>query len=211
MSPRRSRRSQTSGYFVLIVIALVLWYMGKIPGVPGPETVMPKLKDLTTFVPDINDVKTLVPNLPVVGITNTPGTFASVPSDLSPYLPDPNLTPGDILDVTASDICVSGYSSKVRDVPESVKDQVYAEYGITSHAPNSYEVDHLISLELGGSNSIKNLWPESYSGDWNARVKDKLENRMHSLVCDGSLDLATAQREEATNWIAAYKKYIGEP
>ena len=127
------------------------------------------------------------------------------------HLPDPSLTPGDTLDVTKDDICVSGYSSKVRNVPQSVKDQAYAEYGITSHAPGDYEVDHLISLELGGSNSIRNLWPEPYFGDLNAHIKDKLENKMHSLVCSGQLDLGTAQQEIATDWIAAYIKYIGQP
>ena len=132
-------------------------------------------------------------------------------STYSAYLPDSNLTPGDTLDVTTDDICVSGYSQKVRNVPQSVKDQAYAEYGITSHEPGAYEVDHLISLELGGSNALKNLWPESYTGDWNAHVKDKLENRLHKLVCDGSVDLKTAQHEIATDWVAAYQKYIGQP
>lgn len=127
------------------------------------------------------------------------------------HLPDPSLTPGDTLDVTAADICVSGYSSKVRNVPQSVKDHAYAEYNITSHAPGDYEVDHLISLELGGSNSIKNLWPQPYFGDLNAHLKDKLENTLHSLVCAGQLDLATAQQEISTDWIAAYIKYIGQP
>jgi hypothetical protein len=116
-----------------------------------------------------------------------------------------------VLDVTTADICVSGYSSKVRNVPQSEKNQVYQEYNITSHAPGAYEVDHLISLELGGSNSAKNLWPESYTGDWNAHIKDKLENKLHDLVCSGSLDLPTAQQEIATNWIAAYQKYLGQP
>src|SRR5450759_2271069 len=124
------------------------------------------------------------------------------------HLPDPSLSPGDTLDVTTGDICVSGYSAKVRDVPQLVKDQVYAEYGITSHAPGSYEVDHIISLELGGSNSIRNLFPEPYDGDWNAHIKDKLENKMHSLVCSGQLDLAIAQQEISTDWINAYIKYI---
>jgi hypothetical protein len=67
----------------------------------------------------------------------------------------------------------------------------------------------LISLELGGSNSIKNLWPQSYrTKPWNARVKDRLENRLHELVCSGQLDLATAQRDIATDWISTYKKYF---
>ena len=50
-------------------------------------------------------------------------------------------------------------------------------------------VTRLISLELGGSNSIRNLWPESYRTEpWNARTKDTLENRLHELVCSGKLD-----------------------
>jgi hypothetical protein len=40
------------------------------------------------------------------------------------------------------------------------------------------------------------------------RRKDRLENRLHQLVCEGRLGLASAQRQEATNWIKAYKKYV---
>lgn len=127
----------------------------------------------------------------------------------APLLPDPKLTPGATLPVTRDDICVPGYTKKVRNVPADVKRQVYAEYGIASHKPGEYEVDHLISLELGGSNSIKNLWPQSYlTQPWNAHVKDKLENELHDEVCKGAIDLAAAQREIATDWIASYKKHF---
>lgn len=119
------------------------------------------------------------------------------------------MTPGATLPVATGDICVSGYSQKVRNVPADVKKQVYAEYGIAGRKPGEYEVDHLISLELGGSNSIKNLWPQSYlTQPWNAHVKDKLENEMHAEVCSGKIDLPAAQHEVATDWIAAYKKHF---
>jgi hypothetical protein len=125
------------------------------------------------------------------------------------FLPRPALTPGATLPVTRADICVPGYARKVRDVPESVKRSVYRAYGIVRHAPGEYEVDHLISLELGGSNSARNLWPESYrTKPWNARVKDRLENELHRRVCAGELDLGTAQRQIAGNWIQAYLYYI---
>ncbi len=127
----------------------------------------------------------------------------------APLLPDPRMTPGATLPVTRDDICVPGYTKKVRNVPVDVKRQVYAEYGIASHKPGEYEVDHLISLELGGSNSIKNLWPQSYlTQPWNAHVKDALENELHAEVCSGKIDLATAQHDIATDWIAAYKNYF---
>jgi hypothetical protein len=98
-------------------------------------------------------------------------------------------------------ICVSGYTATVRNVPQSEKDEVYREYGITSHAPGEYEVDHLISLELGGSNDIKNLWPEPYAGPDNARTKDGMENRVHDDVCAGRITLAQGQDEIAHWWM----------
>ncbi len=126
-----------------------------------------------------------------------------------PILPDSKLTPGAVLPVTKADICVPGYTKKVRNVPASLKRQVYAEYGITSHKAGDFEVDHLISLELGGSNSIKNLWPQSYKTQpWNARVKDALENELHDEICKGTIDMAAAQKEIATDWVASYKKHF---
>jgi hypothetical protein len=97
----------------------------------------------------------------------------------------------------------------VRNVPEVVRQEVYREDGITYHGRGDYEVDHLIPLELGGSNSIKNLWPESHrTSPWNAQVKDRLEGKLHELVCSGQLDLKTAQQAIASNWIEAYKLYV---
>ena len=125
----------------------------------------------------------------------------------APMLPDPKITPGDVLEVGVRDIAVPGYSKKVRNVSSSVKKKAYLEYGITKRLPGEYEVDHLISLQLGGSNSLRNLWPQSYQTQpWNAYIKDALENELHARVVDGSMDLKTAQRMIATNWIAAYQK-----
>ena len=76
-------------------------------------------------------------------------------------LPDRRCTPGATFHVSARQVCASGYSRRVRDVPDSEKRQVYSEYGIRHHKLGQYEVDHLIPLELGGSNSIRNLWPEA--------------------------------------------------
>ena len=107
------------------------------------------------------------------------------------------------------DLCVPGYTKKVRNVPAEMKREVYEEYGVTLHGSGDYEVDHLIPLELGGSNSIKNLWPESHRTlPWNAQVKYRLEGKLHELVCSGQLDLKTAQQAIAADWIGAYKFYV---
>ena len=101
---------------------------------------------------------------------------------------------------------------KVRNVPAEMKREVYEEYRITSHESGDYEVDHLIPLELGGSNSTKNLWPESHrTSPWNAQVKDRLDGKLHELVCSGQLDLKTAQRTIASNWSEPYKLHVSPP
>ena len=149
-------------------------------------------------------------------VAESPGTaakaqafYSSVGSPVStlPILPNPALTSGDTLAVTASDICQPGYAHAVRNVPSSVKNSVYQSYGILHHTRGQFEVDHLISLELGGSNSVKNLWPESYQTQpWNARVKDQLEDRLHDDVCSQQMELAAAQQAISGNWIEAYKR-----
>jgi len=120
--------------------------------------------------------------------------------------PDPSCTPGAVLNVSASDVCTSGYSQSVRNVPESEKNQVYAEYGITIRATGQYEVDHFISLELGGSNDIANLWPESADPRPGFHEKDKVENYLHGQVCGGATTLQEAQREISTDWYAVYRR-----
>ena len=124
--------------------------------------------------------------------------------------PDPACTPGDILNVTKSAICKSGYSTSVRNVPDSEKNQVYDEYGITSHRPGQYEVDHFVSLELGGSNDISNLWPQPASPKPGFHEKDKVENYLHDQVCSGAMTLQEAQIKIATNWLDVYNSMPGK-
>jgi hypothetical protein len=143
-------------------------------------------------------------------------TYAQAHNMNAPTLPVHSLTPGAILTTDTRKVCVPGYSKSVRNVPVSEKKQVYAEYKI-AYVPGTreYEVDHLISLELGGSNGIKNLWPESYfTNVWNAHVKDQLENELHRRVClpvsnKQHIDLPTAQRLISTDWISAYQSTVG--
>jgi hypothetical protein len=120
-----------------------------------------------------------------------------------PY-PDLSCTPGAAFNVTKEQVCTSGYSSSVRDVTETEKNQVYAEYGIASHTTSEYEVDHFISLELGGDNDISNLWPEAASPTPGFHEKDKVENYLHEQVCNGAMTLAQAQSLETSNWVKVY-------
>jgi len=95
-------------------------------------------------------------------------------------------------------------------VPESEKFAVEREYGLApGHYGRTLEIDHIVSLELGGSNDMANLFPERLDAHPGYRVKDRLENRLHDLVCAGSISLRSAQRRIAANWQALYRQVYG--
>jgi hypothetical protein len=126
-----------------------------------------------------------------------------------PIRPDPDLTPGAVLTKDVATICRTGYSKTVRHTSGRLKAAIYREYGIDKTSSH-FEIDHLISLELGGADVAANLWPQSYdTARWNAHSKDRLENRLHVLVCAGRMPIEQAQREIASDWIAAYERYVG--
>ncbi len=130
----------------------------------------------------------------------------------SSNLPDPNCTPGEAdPNVTQANInqtiCVRGYTKTVRpptNITSTLKKVSMQQYGFIDSSSN-YEYDHLISLELGGSpQDTRNLWPEPGASP---NPKDKVENKLHSLVCSGAIQLTEAQRRIATNWTTALAGY----
>jgi hypothetical protein len=131
----------------------------------------------------------------------------ALPAKVGP-LPDTSLTPGAMDDRVTQDniaatICKSGYTKTVRKVSSRTKSRVLAEYHVSKGDRSNYTIDHLIALELGGSNDIANLWPEPKKGDKNSHSKDAIENTLHSLVCSGTVTLADAQNAIATDWTTA--------
>jgi len=124
-------------------------------------------------------------------------------------VPDGHLTPGATRIVTREDLCSSQDFAGFYPIPAGVAVRVFKSYQIRNPSPRSYEVDYLISPALGGAEDIRNLWPQPYgSGEWTAHQKDALEERLHDLVCAGQVELEVAQRDIASDWIAAYRKYF---
>jgi hypothetical protein len=134
----------------------------------------------------------------------------SLPSETG-FAPVASLTPGATRPISREAVCANESDQpELQRVANDVAQQVFRRYGIKSPGPRTYEIDYLIPPELGGSEDPRNLWPQPYSrGVWNSRVKDALEDRLRNLVCDGKIDLPTAQRELARDWIGAYKRYFG--
>ncbi len=122
-------------------------------------------------------------------------------------LPDPDCTPGAVFaDATPSEICVAGYTKTVRSVSTSMRKKVYQEYGVSyPQARGMYEVDHLIPLELGGSNDIANLFLEAAKPAPGFPEKDLVENYLNHEVCAGRVSLIGAQGQIAQDWLAVYQ------
>jgi hypothetical protein len=139
------------------------------------------------------------------------GSSPAPPCHLINGLPDLACTPGAILSVRADQVCSSGYAGNARRVSAKLKRFVFREYGVTHPRPGEYVVDHLISLELGGSNDLKNLWPEPVEPTPGSHEKDKLETYLHKEVCSGAMSLAQAQQAIRTDWLTFYKSAFSTP
>jgi hypothetical protein len=123
-------------------------------------------------------------------------------------LPDRACTPGAVNpDVTQANIqdtiCKSGWTKTVRpptSVTNKIKSQIDRAYGLSMSTQG--ELDHEVSLELGGAPSDpRNLWAEPGKIP---NPKDAVENKLNQAVCSGLIPLATAQQAIAGDWVTAF-------
>ena len=136
------------------------------------------------------------------------GRRAKAPGIEAGALPVASLTPGATVNRSVDEIC-GGHLDRPDQIPASMRQQVLRAYGMEHVSEDDYELDYLITPELGGATNARNLWPQPYgTRRWNARVKDQLEDLLPRMVCAREIDLATAQHDIAVDWIAAYRKYF---
>src|SRR5258708_6190452 len=112
-------------------------------------------------------------------------------------LPDPACTPGSLdpgvpQATTRLTICVRGWTATIRPPSSETTilkhDVAYPAYSVPPGTIS--ELDHLVPLELGGSNDITNLWPEAGAVP---NAKDPVENDLRADGFAGELTLVTAQ------------------
>jgi hypothetical protein len=164
------------------------------PAAPAaPEAGAPSVSEAMASIPDHCAYRRTAGGDPLPDQACTPGAA------------DPRVTPQNV----GATICQRGYTSTVRppvSYTDALKTQLMRRYGATG-SPSQYELDHLVPLELGGAPSdAHNLWPEP-GGIPNP--KDRVENGLNKLVCNGRLGLAEAQQAIRTDWAAAGQRYLG--
>lgn len=117
-----------------------------------------------------------------------------------PLLPNPRLTPGEV-----------ALSEKNRQgVTLAMERRVFANYGLPWARRAEFKIDHLIPKELGGADSLNNLWPQSRKArPYTVRRKEVLTKRLIALVESGHLTLAEAQRKVSEDWISTFIECYG--
>lgn len=127
------------------------------------------------------------------------------------YATTPHLvtTPGVINPAVTKEVaCTTKWGLDERHVTLKMKQDVSRLYGVAWKDHARFEYDHLIPRELGGADDVGNLWPQPRFGSPNAKQKDQLENKLHTLVCSGHLHLSEAQDMIRADWVGAYKHYV---
>lgn len=196
------------GALIVLLVLGVLWYRHS----QQQKSVAPAVPKTSMIVPSLG-----------TGEGGGPGKYWHHGSVL---LPNPKISPGEVRTTDLSIVC--GESAQdFRDTSDSLKRRVYADYdeapherdchdttrmtkGSKKHPPHEVteacEVDHIVSLELGGADTEANLFPQPYNmpDGMGAHAKDRVENYLHNQVCYHSYPLAEAQKKIATDWYQVY-------
>jgi hypothetical protein len=124
-------------------------------------------------------------------------------------LPDSACTPGAVMTKNLDVICHHATRDR-RHVTASVHKQAFTEYGYTfPQGRGAFEVDHLIPLELGGDNTIENIWAEPANPVPGFHEKDRVENFLHKQVCSGAMTLDDAQKAIASDCLGVWRNMNG--
>ena len=155
-------------------------------------------------------VATLIAAITLVVLIAKGATIARYRHDGPALLPNARLSPGQVAITDKAKLCPHADTKARRNVPRSEKLAVCLEYGISAKdcTGKTYEIDHIISLELGGSNDVSNLFPQPYLPRPGAHEKDRVENWLHGQVCTGKIPLAVAQQQIASDWYQLYLKMV---
>lgn len=104
-------------------------------------------------------------------------------------------TPGDLCSEQDPNFKEYRYAAHVavctRNVSYNEKVQIAKSYGVPETEWQNYEFDHLIPLNAGGSDDIKNLWPQPIV---EAHEKDAVEQATFDGLNNGTLTQTQAMQ-----------------
>jgi hypothetical protein len=115
-------------------------------------------------------------------------------------VPNPKLTPGK----------VAKHEKDKRGVTVAIEQKVFARYRLPWSRRAEFKIDHLIPVELGGADTIDNLWPQSVRAKpYGADRKELLTDVLLQRIAKGQITLEQAQEQISKDWIDAFIDHLG--
>jgi hypothetical protein len=115
-------------------------------------------------------------------------------------VPNPKLTPGK----------VAKREKDKRGVTMAIEQKVFARYHLPWSRRAEFKIDHLIPVELGGADTIDNLWPQSVRAKpYGADRKELLTEVLLQHIAKGQITLEQAQEQISRDWIDAFIDHLG--
>ena len=127
-------------------------------------------------------------------------TVVSVARGQEPLVPNPKLTPGRVAE-----------RDKDRaGVTLAMEQKVFARYRLPWSRRAEFKIDHLIPPEMGGADTLDNLWPQSLRAKpYGADRKELLTELLLVRIRKGEMTLAQAQEQISRDWIDAFIDHLG--
>jgi hypothetical protein len=115
-------------------------------------------------------------------------------------LPNPKLTPGR---VAQTDRDRAG-------VTVEMEQKVFARYRLPWASRAAFKIDNLIPLELGGADTIDNLWPQRLRArPYGPDRKELLTEVLLQRIAKRQITLEEAQEQIRRDWIDAFIDHLG--
>lgn len=126
--------------------------------------------------------------------------FASHAAAQESLLPNPKLTPGRV-----------AQGDKDRGgVTAEMEQKVFARYRLPWSSRAAFKIDHLIPVELGGADTIDNLWPQSLRArPYGPERKELLTEVLLQQIARKQITVEQAQEQIRTDWIDAFIDHVG--
>jgi hypothetical protein len=127
-------------------------------------------------------------------------SFAATARAQDALVPDRKLTPGRVAE-----------RDKDRGgVTLAMEQKVFARYRLPWSRRDEFKIDHLIPVELGGADTIDNLWPQSIRAKpYGADRKELLAEVLLTRIRAGQMTVAQAQEQISQDWIDAFIDHVG--
>ena len=91
-----------------------------------------------------------------------------------------------------------------------MEQKVFARYRLPWSRRAEFKIDHLIPIELGGADTIDNLWPQGLRiKPYGADRKELLTELLRERIRAGRMTIGQAQEEIRRDWIDAFVDHLG--